>query len=67
MRNRDVLDFNLRAFGQHLLGADIFLLTPRIGWGAALKPKSRATRFHVQEKTRKVSLERIFYQMTLKA
>ena len=54
MKSRVALDLNLRAIRQHLLGVDVFLLTPRIGWGAALKPKSRAMRFHIHKKTRKV-------------
>ena len=53
MRNRDVLDLNLRAFGQHLLGVDIFLLTPRRCWGAALKPKSSTMRFHIYKEAPK--------------
>ncbi|MBT4459979.1 MAG: hypothetical protein HOC56_17090 [Anaerolineae bacterium] len=42
MKSRSVRDLNLRAFGQHLFGLGIYLLSPRISLGAAPKPKPRA-------------------------
>jgi hypothetical protein len=42
MKSRSARETNLRAFGQHLLGGEVFLLTPRIGLDAARKPKTHA-------------------------